>query len=160
VCPNVILKRCQEFKAAFEPKVASLAVACLRALKANERCDPARINQCGHQALMAACAEPAPAMKAELQNTSGSEPPTVTIAPDASTPSSPVAVACESIVKGCGSQPLGPTPADCRQTLAGLNDVGRASMVECVTAHCTDRGLFGCEAVPRAVGVASVNGSR
>jgi hypothetical protein len=39
VCPNVILKRCQEFKAAFKPKVATAAVACLRALKPAERCE-------------------------------------------------------------------------------------------------------------------------
>lgn len=160
VCANVILKRCQEFKAAFEPKVAAQAVACLRALKPGERCDPARINQCGHLALMAACPEPPPPTKAQMQSTSGSEPPTVTIALDEAAPPSPVAKACESIQKSCGSAPLAPTVADCRQTLAGLNDVGRASMVDCVAAHCTDRGLLGCEAVPKAVTVASVSGAR
>jgi hypothetical protein len=150
VCANVILKRCQEFKAAFKPKVAASAVACLRALKPAERCDPVRINQCGHLALMNACPEPAPAVKAQLENASGREPPTVTIALDTATPPSPVAIACDAVVKGCGSQTLDPTQSDCRQTMAGLNDVGRASMVECVTAHCNDRGLYGCEAVPKA----------
>lgn len=149
MCANVILKRCQEFKAAFKPKVAASAVACLRALKPAERCDPVRINQCGHLALMNACPEPAPAVKAQLENASGREPPTVTIALDTATPPSPVAIACDAVVKGCGSQTLGPTQSDCRQTMAGLNDVGRASMVECVTAHCSDRGLYGCEAVPK-----------
>ncbi len=159
VCANVILKRCQEFKAAFEPKVAAQAVACLRALKPSDRCDPAKVNQCGHLALMAACPEPAPATKAELRNAAGNEPPTVTIAADTTLPATPVAVACENIQKACGGQALSPTTADCRQTLSGLNDVGRANMVECVTAHCTDRGLYGCEAVPKAV-VAGGNGAR
>lgn len=158
VCANTILKRCQEFKAAFEPKVAAHAVACLRALKPSDRCDAARINQCGHAALMAACPEPAPPTKAQLQNANGNEP-TVTIAPDTTRPASPVAMACESIEKACGGQPSSPTLADCRQTLAGLNDVGRANTVDCVTAHC-DRGLYGCEAAPKAVSVASVNGAR
>ena len=159
VCPNVILKRCQEFKAAFEPKVATLAVACLRALKPNERCDASRVNQCGHQALMAACPDPAPPLKAQLQDGAGSEPPTVIMAFDTSAASSPVTTACESIQTRCGGQALSPTPADCRQTLAGLNDTGRANMVECVTAHCTDRGLYGCEAVPKAPSVVSVTGA-
>jgi len=160
VCANTILKRCQEFKAAFEPKVAAQAVACLRALKPSDRCDAARINQCGHSALMAACPEPAPPTKAQLQNAASSEPATVTIALDTSKPPTPVALACESIQKACGGQALSPTPADCRQTLAGLNDVGRANMVDCVTAHCTDRGLYGCEAAPKAVTVATANGAR
>ena len=55
ICNNIIYKRCNEFKTAFKPKVATQAVACLRALKGYERCDPLRINQCGHMALMAAC---------------------------------------------------------------------------------------------------------
>jgi hypothetical protein len=149
VCANVILKRCQEFKAAFKPKVATAAVACLRALKPAERCDPARINQCGHLALMNACPDPAPPLSAQLQSSSGREPPTVTITLDATTPPSPVATACDALVKSCASQPLAPSLSDCRQTMAGLNDVGRASMVDCVTAHCNDRGLYGCEAVPK-----------
>jgi hypothetical protein len=160
VCANVILKRCQEFKTAFDPKVATQAVACLRALKPGERCDVARINQCGHLALMAACPDPAPPVKGQLQKASGTEVPTVTLAFDAATPASPVTTACDSIFKSCASLPLGPTSTDCRQTLTGLNDVGRANMVECVTAHCTDRGLYGCEAVPKAQIVASVAGSR
>jgi hypothetical protein len=160
VCANVILKRCQEFKAAFKPKVATAAVACLRALKPAERCDPARINQCGHLALMNACPEPAPPVKAQLQSASGSEAPTVTIALDATTPASPAATACETLVKSCSSQALGPTQSDCRQTMAGLNDVGRASLVDCVTAHCNDRGLYGCEAVPKPPTAVTTTGNR
>lgn len=160
LCANVVLKRCQEFKAAFEPGVATQAVACLRALKPSDRCDPARVNQCGHLALMAACPDPVPPVKAQLRRGAGTEPPTVTIAFDPATPASAVATACDTIVKSCGNQPLAPTQADCRQTLTGLNDVGRASIVDCVVAHCTDRGLYGCEAVPKTQNVASANGGR
>jgi hypothetical protein len=150
MCPNVIYKRCQEFKNAFKPRVATQAVACLRALKPAERCDPARINLCGHLALMSACPEPTPPAKAQLEHKPGEAPPTVTVAADANLPPTPVATACENIVKTCSSQPLGPKLADCRQTLTGFNDAGRTAMVECVNAHCSDRGLFGCEAVPKA----------
>ena len=159
-CANVILKRCQDFKAAFAPKVATQAVTCLRALRHSERCDPARVNQCGHLALMAACPAPTSPLKAQLQNAAGSEAPIVTIALDASAPASLVAGACESILKRCGSNPLNPTLTDCRQTLAGLNEVGRASMVECVSTHCKDRGLYACEAVLKPQAVASVDGNR
>lgn len=156
ICANLVLRRCQEFKVAFKPRLATLAVACLRALKPNERCDPARINQCGHAALMSACPEAAPAWKGQLVRTSGTDPGTVTIKRDSMAPVSPVASACESILKGCGSQAPSPTLDDCRQTLTGLNDAGRAMMTECVSAHCTDRGLYGCEAVPKAAGSAVV----
>ena len=149
MCINVIFKRCNEFKLAFKPRVATLAVACLRALKGYERCDPARINQCGHMALMAACPAATPPMKGELNSASGGAPATVTLAADPSAAATPVAGACQSILKACSKQPIDPTLADCQQTLAGLNDVGRASMVDCASAHCTDRGLYACEAVPK-----------
>jgi hypothetical protein len=149
ICADVILKRCQDFKVSFKPRVAADAVACLRALKGNERCDAARINQCGHLALMAACPEPAPPWKGQLTSALGSDPPTVAITTDTGLPPTPVASACENLLKACGSQPLAPTLADCRQTLAGANDVGRTYMVECASAHCTDRGLYGCEASPK-----------
>ncbi len=160
ICANVIHKRCQEFKGALKPRVAAQAVACLRALKGNERCDPVRINQCGHASLMSACPDPLPPLKGQLQTTAGTQPATVTLAPDRSVPVTAVAAACESILKSCGRQPLAPTLSDCRQALAGMNDTGRASMVECVTAHCTDRGLYGCEAVPKAESAAAVAASR
>lgn len=149
-CANVILKRCTDFKAAFKPKVAQLAVACLRQLKANERCDVARINLCGHAALMAACPEPTPPAKATLEAATTTTPARVTLAPDPALIASPLAKTCESVVKACGSQPLGPTLSDCRQTLVGMTDMGRALTAECAAAHCTDRGLQGCEAVARA----------
>jgi hypothetical protein len=149
-CPNVILKRCTDFKAAFKPKVAQAAVACLRQLKPNERCDATRVNLCGHAALMAACPEPVPPPKATLQPASATTPVSVTLAPDPALPASPLAKTCEGIVKACAGQPLSPTVSDCRQTLAGMNETGRASTAECVVAHCSDRGLLGCEGVQRA----------
>ncbi len=156
VCPDLIQKRCTEYKSAMKPRVASQAVACLRALKGNERCDAARISQCGHQALMSACPEPARPKKGEYRAATNGQPASVTITADAAPETSPVAVACNNIVKACGERPLSPSQADCRQTLAGLTESGRANMVECVTQHCTDRGLIGCEAAPKAVS-ATVN---
>ena len=151
VCPNVIQKRCSDFKSTMKPRVAAQAVACLRSLKGAERCDPARINQCGHLALMSACAEPARPRKGEYHAANGTQPASVTITPDPTPDASPVASSCNSIVKACGERPLSPSPADCRQTLAGLTESGRANMVECVTQHCSDRGLLGCEAAPKVV---------
>lgn len=156
VCPNLIQKRCADYKVAMKPRVAAQAVACLRSLKNHERCDPARISQCGHQALMSACSEPARPKKGEYRAAQGSQPASVTITADTTPETSPVASACGQIMKACGERPLSPSLADCRQTLAGMTDTGRANMVECVTQHCTDRGLIGCEASPKTVS-ASVN---
>jgi len=117
---------------AFKPKVAQAAVACLRRLKGNELCDPARVNGCGHSALMAACPDPAP--------TPGASEPGVTQL------ASPVTTLCEGIPKGCAGDSLGPTLSDCRQTLSGMSDTGRSNMVACLSTHCRDRGLLGCEA--------------
>jgi hypothetical protein len=131
VCTNFAAKRCSEFKSAFKPKVAQAAVACIKTLKGNAACDPARVNLCGHNALMSACPEPMP-------------DPTKTDTTAAAV-SSPVTVACDSILKSCAGQPLMPTLADCRQTLSGMSELGRASMVECMATHCADKGLLGCE---------------
>ena len=150
VCPNIITKRCSDFKAAMKPRVAAQAVACLRALKGNERCDITRINQCGHAALMSACQEPPRAQKGQFEAANATKPASVTILPDATADTSPLATACGTILRSCGEKSLNPTAADCRQTLAGLNEIGRASMVDCVSAHCSDKGLYGCEAVPKA----------
>jgi hypothetical protein len=158
ICPSIITKRCNDFKAAMKPRVAAQAVACLRALKGNERCDPARINQCGHAALMTACQEPPRAQKGQFVAASGSTPASVTIIPDTTPDPSPVTAACHNIMRSCGEKSLNPTLADCRQTLAGLNDTGRANMVDCVSAHCSDKGLYGCEAQPKvAVSAAGRN---
>jgi hypothetical protein len=134
VCTNFAAKRCAEFKSAFKPKVAQAAVSCLKNLK-GAVCDPARVNLCGHSALMNAC--PVPAPDATKADTTGAAP------------SSPVDTACDSIAKGCAGTPVGPTLADCRQTLSGMSDLGRASMVDCMATHCADKGLIGCEAVKK-----------
>ena len=120
ICPSIITKRCNDFKAAMKPRVAAQAVACLRALKGNERCDAARINQCGHAALMSACQEPPRAQKGTYQAASGATPATVTLAPDATPDTSPVSAACANIMRSCGEKSLNPSVADCRLTLAGL----------------------------------------
>ena len=148
ICANLIYKRCQEFKTAFKPRVATNAVACLRALKGYERCDPLRINQCGHTALMAACPDAPPPLQGRLSSSSEVAPAQVTLEPDPSWSGTPVRAACESILKACNKPPA-PTLTDCLQTLAGLNDMGRANMVDCATKHCNDRGLYLCEAVPK-----------
>jgi len=131
VCTNFAAKRCAEFKSAFKPRVAQAAVACVKTLKGNAACDPARVNLCGHSALMNACLEPSP-------------DPTKADA-NAATLSSPLTSACETILKSCAGQPLMPTLADCRQTLSGMSEFGRASMVQCMATHCGDKGLLGCE---------------
>jgi hypothetical protein len=129
---QIAAKRCIDFKLAFKPKVAQAAVACLARLKGNELCDPARVNLCGHTALMAACPDPvAPIGAIEA----GTMPMT-----------SIVLASCESILKSCATEALPPTMADCRQTLSGMSDIGRANMMACVSTHCRDRGLLGCEA--------------
>src|SRR3954464_7359446 len=69
VCTNFAAKRCSEFKSAFKPKVAQAAVACVKMLKGNAACDPARVNLCGHSALMAAC--PAPVADPKLTDSTG-----------------------------------------------------------------------------------------
>jgi hypothetical protein len=155
LCPNIIAKRCSDFKAAMKPRVAAQAVACLRTLKGKERCDATRINQCGHTALMSACQEPPRPQKGQLHVASGTQPASVTIIPDPTPDPSPVAAACSSILRSCGEKSGNPTLADCRMTLAGLNDTGRANMVDCVSAHCSDRGLYACEAVAKAPKAAS-----
>jgi hypothetical protein len=138
VCPNIIAKRCSEFKAAMKPRVAAQAVACLRALKGHERCDPARVNQCGHAALMSACPETPRPQKGHFQAASGTTPASVTPIAETTPDPSPVAAACSAILRSCGEKSGNPTAADCRMTLAGLNETGRANMVDCVSAHCSD----------------------
>ena len=140
VCTNLAARRCSDFKSAFKPKVAEAAVACIRALKGSEGCDPARVNLCGHEALMAACPDqPAP---------SGTTPTAQNGSNSASVPTpSAVAQACDSILKSCSSASIRPTLADCRQTLSGMSEFGRANMMQCMAQHCGDKGLLGCEGV-------------
>ena len=132
VCAKFVAKRCADFKSAFKPKVAQAAVACLRDLEGNAACDPARVNLCGHNALMAACPEAMP------------EP--TQIAATGAAPGASISSACDSILRSCAGQPRPPTLAECRRTLTGMSDLGRASIVECMAKHCADEGLVGCEA--------------
>jgi len=131
VC-NLAAKRCSEFKISLKPKVAQAAVACLRRLKGNEMCDPARVNGCAHSALMAACPDPVPSLAASEAGLTQT--------------ASLVTASCEGILKGCATEALGPTMSDCRQTLSGMSETGRSNMMACVSTHCRDRGLLGCEA--------------
>ena len=143
VCANIIATRCADYKAAFKPKVAEQAVACLRELKAGERCDPARVNLCGHAALMSACPEPELPAKGNYVKATGTIPASFTLIEDPKAVPSPIVAACEGISKSCSGQ----SPTDCQQTLSGMNESGRASMVECMATHCRDKGLIGCEAM-------------
>ncbi len=128
-CGGLVTKRCNEFKQAMKPKVAAAAVECLKKLNPQERCTPARVNLCGHLALVNACVEPETAVTESAKN---------------------VATTCASIRDECKSAPLGPTVADCRQTVSGLNDTGRTRMIDCVKKHCSDKGMLGCEALADA----------
>jgi len=148
ICPNIIAKRCSDFKAAMKPRVAAQAVSCLRALKGNERCDPVRIQQCGHAALMSACPEAPRPQKGQFQPATGSAPASVVVTPDPTPDPSPITAACSTILRSCGEKSGNPTLAECRLVLAGLTETGRANIVDCVTTHCTDRGFYGCEALP------------
>jgi hypothetical protein len=134
---NFAAKRCAEFKLSFKPKVAQAAVACLKRLKGQELCDQARVNLCGHTALMAACPDP-------VASRAGAD------AGSAQT-TSVVTASCESIVKGCAGESTAPTMSDCRQTLSGMSDTGRANMMACVSTHCRDRALLGCEGKKEAL---------
>lgn len=146
VCSNVAARRCAEFKSAFKPRVAAAAVSCLRRLKGNELCDPARVNLCGHAALMAACPDlPPPSSAKGAPGANGATANANGVDVAVAEPTSPVAMACDTILKSCGNQPLNPTMADCRQTLSGMSELGRASMIACMATHCTDKGLLGCE---------------
>ena len=127
-CGAMPTKRCEDYKQSFKPRAAERAVACINALNPGQRCDPNRLNLCGHAALMSACSivedgpEPADAAPDEL------------------------ATRCVAIVHGCDGVSLGPTMRDCRATLAGMSMLGRDRMASCMKTHCTDKGLLFCEA--------------
>ena len=118
-CGSFAHTRCKEIVQTTKPRVAEAAVTCLNKLTPKERCDPNRVNLCGHLALMNACPEKEPL------------------------------AACESIETQCKTSPIPPSPVDCRQTLSGMNEVGRERVVSCMRAHCFDRGLLGCEAASK-----------
>jgi hypothetical protein len=131
-CGTLATKRCEDFKQAMKPRIAEQAVACLNALTPAQKCDPARLSLCGHTALMNACSE--------------AEAPQATMA---GTPAvrDEVESRCDGILRGCSGTTPAPTMRECRQTLAGLNAFGRDRMASCMSAHCGDKGLAGCEAV-------------
>lgn len=123
-CGSFANQRCGEYKQAMKPKIAQAAVECLNKLSAQERCDPVRVNLCGHVALMNACTEPD--SRNEKDDPSG---------------------ICKSIATSCGKTHVPPSFVECRQALAGLNEKGRDLMVQCMKKHCVDRSILGCEAV-------------
>jgi hypothetical protein len=129
-CGALPTKRCNDFKQAMKPKVAARAVACLNALKPAERCDPIRLNLCGHLALMNACQQPEDADQDAVDATADG-----------------ITTACQAIVLECAAAPLGPTLRDCRTTLAGMSELGKSKMLSCMGTHCTDKSLLYCEAV-------------
>ena len=118
-CAPVASVRCAEFKQTMKPRVAESAVACLNALSGAQRCDPARVNLCGHMALMQAC-----------------EPPAVG---EASTDD--LAARCRSMLQSCP----GAAMRECESILAGMTSLGRERIAQCLASHCADKGLVGCE---------------
>jgi len=126
-CGTLPTKRCEDFKQSMKPRVAERAVACLNALNQAQRCDPNRLELCGHTALMNACSIVEP-------------PPEADAGPDE------VGAHCTSILHECEGVSSGPSMHDCRTTLAGMSVLGRDRMVACMKTHCTDKGLLFCEA--------------
>ena len=126
-CGMLPVKRCEDFKQAMKPRVAERAVACINALNQAQRCDPNRLELCGHTALMSACSIVEP-------------PPEADAGPDE------IATHCTAILHGCEAVTPGPTMHDCRTTLAGMSVLGRDRMVACMKTHCNDKGLLFCEA--------------
>lgn len=123
-CGGVATMRCADFKQMMKPRVAQAAVACLNKLSAAERCDPKRVELCGHLALMNAC--------------------------DDAAATSTITSTCDKIVQTCGASPLAPSQKECRLAMSGLREVGREAMVDCAKKHCFDKGVLGCEAVAAA----------
>lgn len=158
-CGTFVTTRCADFKASMKPRVAEVAVQCLRDLKPNERCDKNRVNLCGHLALVNACAEPDSSSLVVASSggqvttgnvaavPSGTTPTTV---PTQSTRPESAAAMCDSILRSIGPSRIGPTLADCKQTLSGMSEAGRYRMVECMKKNWSSKGLLGCEAVDPA----------
>jgi len=146
-CGTLPTKRCEDFKQAMKPRVAERAVACLNALNQAQRCDPNRLELCGHTALMSACSivEPPPdgadgaGAPSNKPGTAPSDKPG-TASPDE------IATHCTAILHECEGVTPGPTMHDCRTTLAGMSVLGRDRMAACMKTHCTDKGLLFCEA--------------
>jgi len=127
-CGALPTKRCEDYKKALKPRVAERAVACIDALNPTQRCDPNRLNLCGHAALMNAC------------SIVDEGPDVADAAPDELT------TQCKTIAHECEGVALGANLRDCRATLAGMNALGRDRMTACMKTHCNDKGLLFCEA--------------
>ena len=136
-CGNYATTRCAEFKQAMKPRVAQAAVACLAKLTPQERCDPKRVDLCGHTALQNACIEPD--MASYVGWDAGPAPP------------NSVTVACQALLAtpGCAAASVPPSLVDCQRTLAGMTAAGREHMAACLKKHCATKGLLGCEAVAK-----------
>lgn len=149
---SIAVKRCRDFKASFKPRVAALAVACIRKLVGDQLCDPARANLCGHEALMLACHEPLSPAQSTLTSASlAAAPPESMAASNSGDPpkaGSPVATQCATILKGCVAAVTPVSLADCHRTLSGMTESGRAGMVACMKTNCDTKGLLGCEGLP------------
>jgi hypothetical protein len=152
-CGSFANVRCGELKQAMKPKVAAAAVACLNKLTPQERCDPARVYLCGHLAFMNACPEReganAGAGGNANANAGANAMPAATTTTTAADGAKSVASICQAIVEGCGTSPVAPSMAECRQLLSGMTDYGRERTRTCMKTHCFDRGLVGCEGVTK-----------
>jgi hypothetical protein len=124
-CAPVATKRCEDFEQSFKPRVAERAAACILALDPGQRCDSARVNLCGHEALMSACPPP-PAPATATAPANGDD----------------LHARCEALTVSCPSTSV----RECEATLAGMTAVGRDRTAKCLSAHCADKGLLGCEA--------------
>jgi hypothetical protein len=134
-CAPVAKNRCEDFKASMKPRIAEQAVACVLALTPGQQCDPKRVDLCGHNALMNACTPPPRPGEA----TGGATAASTTTA---ATGNDDLGSRCRSIAQSCP----GASERDCEATLAGMTAVGRERMSRCMSAHCSDKGLVGCEA--------------
>jgi hypothetical protein len=132
-CGAYANKRCNEYKQAMKPRVADSAVTCIAKLTPQERCDPKRIDLCGHVALQNACVEPD--MVSYVGWDAG--PP----------PANGVTATCTAMIAACTNATVPPSLVDCQRTLAGLNPKGREQMQACVKKHCNDKGFLYCEAL-------------
>jgi hypothetical protein len=126
-CAPFATRRCEDYKQTMKPRVAEQAVACILALSPAQRCDSGRVNRCGHEALMNACSAPEGPATASAGAAAGADD---------------VGARCEAIARGCP----GTSMRECRATLAGMTELGRARTAACMSAHCADKGLLGCEA--------------
>lgn len=50
---------------------------------------------------------------------------------------------CAAIANACP----GTSKQECGMAMSGLREIGRESLLDCTRAHCTDKGLVGCEGV-------------